>query len=426
MFEQVWQYVLEQIQTNQFFSGGAVLMLFGALLAYLRSVPAILWDWVHTQITMQLDITDKSEAFEWIDRWLATHNYSQNRARRLSVSTVRDPNRDKKRYIVLFVPAPGTHYLFYRGRLISLERTREKGMKTHGGLGYQESFAITLYSRNRSLAMRLIEDARSIAEPESDKTLTLHTVLYGDWRNNSSRPHRTIDSVILDGDILETLLEDLKQFLNTKPWYVDRGIPYRRGYMLYGPPGAGKSSLVVSLASQLGLDVAILNLNDRSMSDNTLIELMADVPKHALVLIEDIDCLYQQRDKDDDVENTLSFSGLLNAIDGVASSDDRILFITTNHPEKLDPALVRPGRIDMSVKLDNASQDQARRLFKRFHPQASEELATQFAAAIPPGLLSMAALQGHLLQYKDAPERAALTITSLVERHLNGEVHAGD
>jgi chaperone BCS1 len=127
---------------------------------------------------------------------------------------------------------------------------------------------------------------------------------------------------------------------------------------------------------------------------------MASVPQHSLVLIEDIDCVFLKRKKADDKEN-VTFSGLLNAIDGVMASAGRVLFMTTNNVETLDAALIRPGRVDMSIKLDNASREQMEQLFLRFFPLP--DLAKQFSNRGKVGEWSMATLQGHLLKYRDDP-----------------------
>src|SRR5262249_60360189 len=105
-----------------------------------------------------------------------------------------------------------------------------------------------------------------------------------------------------------------------------------------------------------------------------------------------------------------ALSGLRNALDGVSSRAGRVLFLTTNHPEKLDPALVRPGRVDRKVELGYATSDQARRLFLWFYrgsgpsPAELSRLADRFAAQIPAGELCMAPIQEHPPRPRQAPE----------------------
>ncbi|MDE2372513.1 MAG: AAA family ATPase, partial [Burkholderiales bacterium] len=136
-------------------------------------------------------------------------------------------------------------------------------------------------------------------------------------------------------------------------------------------------------------------LNDHSMAD-----LLQRTPPRSLILIEDIDAFFSARAKQD-ARIEVSFSGLLNALDGVAAQEGRIIVLTTNHRERLDPALIRPGRIDVEVELGNATAEQLMTLFLRFFPAAEAE-ATAAAAAYPSGRLSPAQVQQALLQAEDA------------------------
>lgn len=169
------------------------------------------------------------------------------------------------------------------------------------------------------------------------------------------------------------------------------------------------TSLVLSVASELGMNVNIMNLSSPSMNDGKIVELLSEVDTNTLVLIEDIDCAFAKRsagtDRKSKMDLGLTFSGVLNALDGILSQDGRIIFMTTNHPEKLDPALTRPGRADVKIYIGHATKDQAYRLFCRFHPQA-QALAGQFAKAITEGKISMAKIQHHLMLYRDHPEKA--------------------
>jgi chaperone BCS1 len=124
------------------------------------------------------------------------------------------------------------------------------------------------------------------------------------------------------------------------------GIPYKRSFLLYGPPGTGKSSLAQALAGHFKLSISYLNLSD-NIDDFCLNLLLNLAPKKSIVLLEDIDCLFEVR-KNSERVNSITFSGFLNAIDGVRSQEGRIIIMTTNHKEKLDPALLRAGRTDRS------------------------------------------------------------------------------
>ena len=122
---------------------------------------------------------------------------------------------------------------------------------------------------------------------------------------------------------------------------------------------------MLAAAGELNLSVAVLSLSNRLLSDDALRSLVDALPPATLLLIEDVDCVFKTERTTTD-QTGVTLSGLLNALDGVSSREGRVLFLTTNHPERLDPALVRPGRVDRKIELGNATPDQARRLFLWF------------------------------------------------------------
>ncbi|CAI7862314.1 unnamed protein product [Closterium sp. NIES-54] len=122
-----------------------------------------------------------------------------------------------------------------------------------------------------------------------------------------------------------------------------------------------------------------------------------------LVVLEDIDAAFTAaRSKADaSCADSLSFSGLLNVLDGIAAQERRIVVMTTNHIERLDPALIRPGRIDFRLLLDCASSTQIARLFLRFFPDSPSSDADGFASLFRERVVSPASVQGFLLLHKD-------------------------
>jgi chaperone BCS1 len=166
------------------------------------------------------------------------------------------------------------------------------------------------------------------------------------------------------------------------------------------------------VAGELNLSVAVLNLSNRLLSDDALRSLVDALPPATLLLIEDVDCVFKSERLTTE-QTGVTLSGLLNALDGVSSREGRVLFLTTNHPERLDPALIRPGRVDLKLELGHAVPDQARRLFLWFYQDCGlrlcvlESLADRFAAQVPQSKICMAAIQEHLLRHRGAPEAAA-------------------
>ena len=422
IFEMCWEFV----KSNAFLSGGAVLGAAGILIAYLKAVPGSIWAWFKRRIIIEIDIPDRDESFLWLDKWLTFQKY-QKRCRLLTIKSSKK-KRDycyaggeesddvRARPEISLSPAPGTHYFFYRHRLIILHRERKDGSEQKGGsftMGFRETFNIKLFSRNRQLVLDLLNEARELSHPESDDRISVYMPNYGDWYRAAKKLPRPIESVIMEGNMAEKLLEDMREFLVSEVWYNKLGIPYRKGYLLAGSPGNGKSSLVMAVASALKLDISVLNLSASGVSDDRLIELISNIPARTLLLIEDIDCIFQQREKQDD-KDTVTFSGLLNAIDGIMAGNGRILFLTTNHMEKLDPALIRPGRCDVIFNVKNATQSQAEGLFLRFFPENKEE-AKEFGKILKPDTISMAQIQGYLMEHRKSAKESLTMFQSMVD-----------
>jgi len=146
----------------------------------------------------------------------------------------------------------------------------------------------------------------------------------------------------------------------------------------------------------LKLNICYLNLSGDTLCDDGLNRALNDAPQQSIILLEDIDGIFVEREDVNQNQRRrrrrrVTFAGLLNALDGVRSQEGRILFMTTNHREKLDPALLRPGRCDMQVMLNNASSSQMEGLFSKFYPEEKQK-AIEFSESLPEFKLSMAKL----------------------------------
>ena len=348
----------------------------------------------------------------------------------LSIATeqTRHPNGAVQTQFAL-IPGPGRHVLRYRNAFVLVDRFREtKSTNLHTGRPWETVTLTTLYSQ-RHIFEELFREAHQLAQQSTEGKTIVYTSRSTSWNEfGEPRRKRPLDSVILDDGVKERIVHDVREFLHSGKWYYDRGIPYRRGYLLYGRPGSGKSSFVQALAGELDYNIAILNLSERGLTDDRLNYLLTIIPRRTLVLLEDADAAFQgrtQADADGYRGANVTFSGLLNAIDGVASAEERVLFLTTNHIERLDPALIRPGRIDMTIHLGDVTRSQAGNLWERFYGQPDKhgngkdrflqqldelgcfgsENGDISTTDVRPGL-SPAALQGLFLYNKDNMESA--------------------
>ena len=198
------------------------------------------------------------------------------------------------------------------------------------------------------------------------------------WEFYSTLLKRNTDTVILDENIKEELLDDVKRYIKSENTYNKYGIPYKRVYCLYGPPGTGKSSIIFSLASNLKKNLHILNFGS-GITDSGFTSLMTNIDTDAILLLEDIDALFVNREASSTtVSGFLSFSTLLNFLDGSLRKNGLITIMTTNHPERLDPALLRKGRVDYMIKIGYITKYQIEQFAKLYYPKINNKQLEEF------------------------------------------------
>ena len=269
---------------------------------------------------------------------------------------------------------------------------------------------------------RILKEAKENAFLGTEGRTVIYTGVGSEWRQfGHPKRYRPLHSVILNDGVSSRLVADLKEFISSSHWYNERGIPYRRGYLLYGPPGCGKSSLINAIAGELEYSICLLNLSDKGLSDDRLQHLLSVAPHDSIILLEDIDAAFNSREEAGHVATAfdglsrVTLSGLLNALDGVASAEGQVIFMTTNYLERLDPALIRPGRIDVRLLIDYATEYQVQKMFEKFYPGTGPSVCKTFAESVQrmASPVSLAALQGYFLLFKDRPEDALHNIQLL-------------
>lgn len=387
---------------NQVVAGAVALGLVGVAAAALRKLPGALWSQLQRLFVVTATLDSRNDLFEAFVAWLDEQHLGRV-SRAFAVVQAKPPveDGDADSPPLQYTPAPGLHFFWHRGHLMWLQREISMNLQVI------ETVRLTALFARRTLLESVLEGVVAHAGQRRAHRLALYTVdRWGEqWHLSDAKPRRALASVVLAEDAAHRLHDDIHQFFARRSMYTERGIPWRRGYLLHGPPGTGKTSVAYALAGELGLKLCTLSLTNPKLNDHVLADLLQRTPPKALILIEDVDAFFHARQKQD-ARIEVSFSGLLNALDGVAAQEGRIVVLTTNHRDKLDAALIRPGRIDVEVELGLASTAQVRGLFLRFFPDAPAQ-AEAAAQAVAPHSLSPAQVQQALLAASDAADAVA-------------------
>ena len=396
---------------NQFASGGLLLMIIGGISVWLRAVPERVWDWIVGQTTMTITVKDDDAAFGWVKEWFVDQTFL-NRTRRVDLDTTVRNQR------IAMIPAPGKHWFWYCGRPFEVWFSRTEN--THERTGRRlESLTFRTLGRNRVFVERFVEDV--VRCHVKRQGVQSYLYVYNDgWDYVEGYSPRRLASVILQPGEKEHLLEDVAQFKKSKQRYEQLGVPYHRGYLFHGLPGTGKTSLVSALAAYFGLSIYVVNLAE--FNDRSLMSAVNQVPANSVLLFEDIDCMRGSQSragrecetgkngtatistKENASINGVTLSGLLNVLDGFHAPSAVLFVMTTNHVEKLDPALLRAGRIDYKLFLGKASDQQKVELYRRFFVDTSEGEAREFVEASR-SAETMAEFQGLLLALEQGERR---------------------
>ena len=240
----------------------------------------------------------------------------------------------------------------------------------------------------------------------SDEKLRISvTNKYSEWNTYSRIPVRRLNTVYMDERVKERIMTDIREFLKSEDEYDAFGIPYKKTYLSTGVPGSGKTSLIKALCNEIHYNLGIMSMS-RDMDNATIQSSFRNIDPKTVLLLEDIDCLFEKRTS---VETpSFTFSNLLNILDGVLFKHGLIVFITTNHPEKLDPALLRQGRTDLIVELNYPSRTEIEKLFRDMlggkhyaTAEATTDAFKAFYAAIKDKQLPMSAIVNFLFRHRD-------------------------
>ena len=258
----------------------------------------------------------------------------------------------------------------FQGNKIEIDYTRNDAPKgTSYTVNYFEELIIK--AKNIEIIDNLILESKKFAEEKDENYVTTKILKKGYWSTLSRLPKRDISTIYIDSK--DEIINDINNFLEEEETYSQFGIPYKRNYLFEGPPGSGKSSFIFAIGSLLNRDINILSFSPE-LDDGLFMQAINNMSDNAILVLEDIDSLFVGRKSNDMNSCLISFSGILNFLDGAGRKHGMICFLTTNYIDRLDNALKRAGRIDYILSFDYITKNQIKNMYTKFFPDQLDNL----------------------------------------------------
>lgn len=384
---------------NEFATAGVSLWLLGVATYLAKDIPYKVWRFLVKQSTVTLTLNNCDDVYEEFLVWYQKTGRSK-KSRTLVAQDAFEAGRSgydgygasagRSGRGTQMSSGYGTHFFIYGGKIFSWTRKEKEAAQTKQT---KESIELVTIGRSQAQFHDLLAEVTATVE-ESDITHIYKWAADQEyWNRQGEQAARIFDSVILPQETKDKITHHLDTFRDEREWYHENGIPYRTGILLEGIPGGGKTSLARGICQRLNKPLYVIGLSSAAM--NSLEEAFGEMPRDCVCLMEDIDSYAATTTRDAQSTNE-GLPVLLNAIDGIAASDGRILIATTNNIEMLDEALVRKGRFNLSINIGYLTEECFRQFFRNFYPNFPIVPDTKFKEDMSP-----ASLQALIIDNRD-------------------------
>ena len=438
-------------KANPSISGPVIIGLMGGvlwtILPTIKSVITAIFNRIKSLLLFHVEIYYYQTMIHDLREWLhhnKTHFYfvrNFTTEEKLTKETAIDNDDEvvthKREHGFYMTPSFG-YFLYFRwgNPLIFFSRTKDEEKKSYNGNA--DEYTLSVFIWNKKRFMRMIEQEIQ-AEPQ--KRIAIYQ--FDDYGSHWYLLQHLKRNSLLDESLFtkeqKEIIDDLEQFFNAKQWYQRKKMNHKRGYLIHGKPGTGKSTLIKHIALKYNLNVYYCSY--AIMNDP--VGALASCEKNSLIVFEDIDTVFGQKRNDiteeskevssssprrlghmpspyfsrnkETIKPTInaSLGSMLNALDGIVDYDSCVFMATTNYINKLDDALIRPGRIDIIKKLDNLTPSNIVAIFADFYEINPSKIEA-------PNDLSMtiADLKGELIKNMHDPKTAANELGLIIENSI--------
>lgn len=405
---------LNTLSASAPFVGGVVAVAVTGLLGFLFfKVPKRTWDFIATMVSVRFAVNNggwgrNQQVFTNVLRWFS--EYEGKKITRTYGYEGVDYGQGA------MGPGNGNHYLLYKGIPLKVTITP---LESSGSEKLKKEISIKTLFIFRYWFFKIVKEVT--ADVDDKGRASIRSYSENHWGKVRPIAERRLETIIVADNRIEELVSIIDEFLSSRDWYKERGIAYKLSILLYGPPGTGKTSIIKALAYHYNYHIAPVAIH--ACSDDGFIKMVNYLPAKTFMVLEDIDTcgsvVTRKESKLAEVkavsdasmfDTSLNLSTILNTFDGVAELDGQIIFKTTNHPEKLDPAIYRPGRVDKCILIDYLDVSSVARYIKMVYPDFVFELPESYVRI--PG----SKLQEIFKENRDTPEEFLLEVLDI----LNG------
>lgn len=375
--------IFHEILSNQVVTGLSFTAAVGAVLYEIKSWPGAIWAIIKPKLFTTVTIKSNHRGFDDVHFWIKKQNFFKKiRNIALSDPIIKLPEFDGIREEISV--GYGTHWFFWHKRLVILNRYTDDKSATQTPC---DIIIIKIFPHSRKSINYWKHELEEIKK-ENKKMFTYYS--NDEWFEKIQTNYsRSLDSIFLNNGEKEKIIHDVQSFLDSEIWYHERGIPWHRGYLFYGAPGTGKTSLTQAISSHFKWPLYIVNLNDL-LRDSQLTKLIAFIPFKSIILFEDIDVAMNDKAQ-------VTLGAIFNILDGVLTPDGVIFIMTTNNPSVINPTMIRPGRIDYYAEFQLLDRTEQKKMARNFYNEPFDP---------PMEFIEAAKLQQAFLRYPNDVQKA--------------------